>query len=134
MKQTNLSKLMPVMLAFFCMGFVDMVGIATNYVKVDFGLNDTLANLLPSMVFFWFFIFAVPTGMLMNRIGRRRTVLLSLAVTLLSLVLPLFGYSFALMIVSFSLLGIGNTLMQVSVNPLLSNIVQGDRLASSLTF
>ena len=126
MKQTNLSKLMPVMLAFFCMGFVDMVGIATNYVKVDFGLNDTLANLLPSMVFFWFFIFAVPTGMLMNRIGRRRTVLLSLAVTLFSLVLPLFGYSFALMIVSFSLLGIGNALMQTSLNPLMSSVVSGN--------
>ena len=134
MKQANLSKLIPVMLAFFCMGFVDMVGIATNYVKVDFSLNDTLANLFPSLVFFWFFIFAVPTGMLMNRIGRRKTVVLSLVVTLLSLVLPLLGYSFALMMVSFSLLGIGNTLMQVSVNPLLSNIVQGDRLASSLTF
>ena len=122
------------MLAFFCMGFVDMVGIATNYVKVDFGLNDTLANLFPSMVFFWFLIFSVPTGMLMNRIGRRKTVLLSLAVTILSLALPLFSYSFAMMLISFSLLGIGNTLMQVSINPLLSNIVRGNRLASSLTF
>ena len=134
MKQTNISKLIPVMLAFFCMGFVDMVGIATNYVKVDFGLNDTLANLFPSMVFFWFLIFSVPTGMLMNRIGRRKTVLLSLAVTILSLALPLFSYSFAMMLISFSLLGIGNTLMQVSINPLLSNIVRGNRLASSLTF
>ncbi len=134
MKQTNISKLIPVMLAFFCMGFVDMVGIATNYVKVDFGLNDTLANLFPSMVFFWFLIFSVPTGMLMNRIGRRKTVLLSLAVTILSLVLPLLGYSFVMMLVSFSLLGIGNTLMQVSINPLLSNVVRGNRLASSLTF
>ena len=122
------------MLAFFCMGFVDMVGIATNYVKVDFGLNDTLANLFPSMVFFWFLIFSVPTGMLMNRIGRRKTILLSLAVTILSLVLPLLGYSFVMMLVSFSLLGIGNTLMQVSINPLLSNVVRGNRLASSLTF
>ncbi len=122
------------MLAFFCMGFVDMVGIATNYVKTDFHLNDTLANLLPSMVFFWFLIFSVPTGMLMNRIGRRKTVVWSLVVTALSLVVPLFSYSFASMLVSFSLLGIGNALMQVSVNPLLSNIVKGDKLASSLTF
>lgn len=122
------------MLAFFCMGFVDMVGIATNYVKTDFHLNDTFANLLPSMVFFWFLIFSVPTGMLMNRIGRRKTVVWSLVITALSLVVPLFSYSFASMLVSFSLLGIGNALMQVSVNPLLSNIVKGDKLASSLTF
>lgn len=125
--------LIPVMFSFFTMGFVDLVGIATNYVKADFQLSDTLANLLPSMVFFWFLIFSVPTGMLMNKIGQRKTVLLSIVVTVAALLLPLFNYSFASMLISFSLLGIGNTLMQVSLNPLLSNIVSGNRLASTLT-
>ena len=126
-------KIIPVILAFFAMGFVDLVGIATNYVKADFDLSDTVANLFPSMVFFWFLIFSVPTGMLMNRIGRRKTVLLSLIVTTAALALPYLNYSFESMLVSFSLLGIGNTLMQVSINPLLSNIVRGEKLASSLT-
>lgn len=126
-------KVIPVMLAFFAMGFVDLVGIATNYVKADFDLSDTVANLFPSMVFFWFLIFSVPTGMLMNKIGRRKTVLLSLVVTAAALLIPVLNYSFVSMLVSFSLLGIGNTLMQVSINPLLSNIVKGDKLASSLT-
>ena len=125
--------LIPVMFSFFTMGFVDLVGIATNYVKADFHLSDTLANLLPSMVFFWFLIFSVPTGMLMNKIGQQKTVLLSIVVTVAALLLPLINYSFASMLISFSLLGIGNTLMQVSLNPLLSNIVTGNRLASSLT-
>ena len=123
--------LIPVMFSFFTMGFVDLVGIATNYVKADFQLSDTLANLLPSMVFFWFLIFSVPTGMLMNKIGQRKTVLLSIVVTVAALLL--LNYSFASMLISFSLLGIGNTLMQVSLNPLLSNIVSGNRLASTLT-
>lgn len=126
-------KVIPIMLAFFAMGFVDLVGIATNYVKADFDLSDTVANLFPSMVFFWFLIFSVPTGMLMNKIGRRKTVLLSLVVTAVALLVPVLNYSFASMLVSFSLLGIGNTLMQVSINPLLSNIVKGEKLASSLT-
>ena len=125
--------LIPVMFSFFTMGFVDLVGIATNYVKADFQLSDTLAHLLPSMVFFWFLIFSVPTGMLMNKIGQRKTVLLSIVVTVAALLLPLLNYSFASMLISFSLLGIGNTLMQVSLNPLLSNIVSGNRLASTLT-
>ena len=125
--------LIPVMFSFFTMGFVDLVGIATNYVKADFQLSDTLANRLPSMVFFWFLIFSVPTGMLMNKIGQRKTVILSIVVTVAALLLPLLNYSFASMLISFSLLGIGNTLMQVSLNPLLSNIVSGNRLASTLT-
>lgn len=127
-------KLIPVMFAFFVMGFVDLVGIATNYVKSDFNLSDTLANLLPSMVFLWFLVLSIPTGLLMNRIGRRKTVIVSLIVTAVSLLLPVIGYSFAIMMVSFCLLGIGNTLLQVSINPLLSNIVSKEKLASNITF
>lgn len=127
-------KLIPVMLAFFAMGFVDLVGIASNYVKADLNLTDSEANIFPSLVFFWFLIFSVPTGMLMNRTGRKKTVLLSLIVTFFSLLLPIFGDGYMLMLISFSLLGIGNALMQTSLNPLLSNIISGDKLASSLTF
>ena len=133
-KNSSLSKLIPVMLCFFAMGFVDLVGIASNYVKADLGLSDSQANIFPSLVFFWLLIFSVPTGMLMSRIGQQKTVLLSLIVTFASLLLPVFGDSYMLMLISFSLLGIGNALMQTSLNPLLSNIVRGDRLASSLTF
>lgn len=130
----SLAKLLPMMLCFFAMGFVDLVGIASNYVKADLNLTDSQANIFPSLVFFWFLIFSVPTGMLMNRIGRKKTVLLSLVVTFASLLLPVFGDGYALMLISFSLLGIGNALMQTSLNPLLSNVVSGERLASSLTF
>ncbi len=122
------------MLCFFAMGFVDLVGIASNYVKADLNLSDSEANLFPSLVFFWFLIFSVPTGMLMNRIGRKKTVLLSLVVTLFSLLLPLFGDSYTLMLLSFSLLGIGNALMQTSLNPLVSSVIRGGNLASTLTF
>ena len=122
------------MLCFFAMGFVDLVGIASNYVKEDLQLSDSTANVLPSLVFFWFLIFSVPTGMLMNKIGRKNTVLVSLVVTVVSLLMPLFGESFPLMLVSFSLLGIGNALMQTSLNPLVSSVIKGGNLASTLTF
>ena len=133
-QSVKIGRLIPVMLCFFAMGFVDLVGIASNYVKADLNLTDGQANIFPSLVFFWFLIFSVPTGILMNRIGRRKTVLLSLIVTFFSLLLPIFGDSYLIMLCSFSLLGIGNALMQTSLNPLLSNIISGDKLASSLTF
>lgn len=124
----------PVMLCFFAMGFVDLVGTASNYVQKDLALTDTQANLFPSLVFFWFLIFSVPTGMLMNRIGRKKTVLISLVITAASLFIPVFGDSYAVMLISFSLLGIGNAIMQTSLNPLVSNLISGDKLASTLTF
>lgn len=128
------SVLIPVMLCFFAMGFVDLVGIASNYVKEDLALNDATANMIASLVFFWFLIFSVPTGMLMNRIGRKNTVLLSLAVTVLALLMLVFGQSFAVLLVAFSLLGIGNALLQTSLNPLVSVVTGGENLASTLTF
>ena len=131
--KTNRLAIIPVMLCFFAMGFVDLVGIASNYVKEDLALNDATANMFPSLVFFWFLVFSVPTGMLMNRIGRKNTVLLSLLITAVALLLPLFGESFLLMLVAFSLLGIGNTLMQTSLNPLVSMVIEGN-LAATLTF
>ncbi|MCQ2114796.1 MAG: MFS transporter [Bacteroidales bacterium] len=131
----NKAAILSVMLCFFAMGFVDLVGIASNYVKEDLQLTDSVANIFPSLVFFWFLLFSVPTGMLMNRIGRKNTVLISLGVTVLSLLLPLFGENFPIMLASFSLLGIGNAIMQTSLNPLVTTVMGNDNnLASTLTF
>ena len=134
MGQTKKFAIIPLMLCFFAMGFVDLVGIASNYVKEDLQLNDSTANIFPSLVFFWFLIFSVPTGMLMNKIGRKKTVMLSLVVTIVSLFIPLFGNNFAIMLTAFSLLGIGNALMQTSLNPLVATVMGGGNLASTLTF
>lgn len=131
--QSSIKKLLPVLFGFFIMGLVDLVGIATNYVKKDFALSDTLANLLPMTLFLWFAILSVPTGMLMNKLGRKRTVVISMAISLLAMLLPLVSYNFPMILVAFGLLGIGNTIIQVSLNPLLTNVVRGDRLTSSLT-
>lgn len=126
--------LIPVMLSFFVMGFVDLVGVAANHMQADFALSDTMANLCPAMVFLWFLLFSIPAGILMNYIGRRKTVLLSLFITTVSLLIPLLHYEFVMMLISFSLLGIGNVLLQVSLNPLVSNVVSERHLASSLSF
>lgn len=133
-RKSFLLQIIPVMLCFFVMGFVDLVGTASNYVQKDLNLTDSQANLFPSLVFFWFLIFSVPTGMLMNKIGRKKTVLISLIVTVASLFIPAFGDSYAVMLISFSLLGIGNAIMQTSLNPLVTNLISGDKLASTLTF
>ena len=132
--KVSLLQIIPVMLCFFAMGFVDLVGTASNYVQKDLQLTDAQANLFPSLVFFWFLIFSVPTGVLMNKIGRKKTVLISLAVTIVSLIIPLFGNDYTTRLVAFSLLGIGNAIMQTSLNPLVSNLISNDKLASTLTF
>ncbi|OTA25990.1 MFS transporter [Alloscardovia macacae] len=139
-KKAGIIQIIPVFIAFFTMAFVDLVGTATNYVKPEFNFSNSTANLFTTMVFFWFLILSIPTSMLMNKIGRRKTVIVAIWVTVAAMFVPLVAYMgasgdarFALMVVSFCLLGMGNALMQVSLNPLMALFATGDRLASMLT-
>jgi len=133
MKLLSTSKAVPVFLGFFVMGFIDLVGIATNYARVDFGLKASVANLLPLMVFLWFALFSFPFSLLMNRTGRKKMVIAGLIITSLSLLLPFIKYNFPLLLVGFAGVGIGNTILQVSVNPLLGNVIDTDKMAAALT-
>ncbi len=126
--------IIPILLGFFVMGFVDVVGISANYVKDDFNLSDTMANLLPSAVFLWFFVFSIPTGLLMARWGKRKVVAASMLVTGIAMLLPFVAYNFATMMLTFAMLGIGNTMLQVSLNPLCAGLVDKNRQASILTW
>lgn len=133
-KEFSLVRLFPVMFGFFVMGFVDIIGVGTNNVKADFSyLNDTQANLLSLSCFFWFLVLAVPTGMLMNRIGRKNTVLLSFLLHVVAMIVPLVVYDFASVMVAFGLLGMANTLLQVSLNPLVTDVVGSGKVTGTLT-
>lgn len=129
----SVMKLLPVLFSFFVMGFVDVVGISVSYVKNDFALNDTTANLLPMLVFLWFAVCSLPIGIMMRHIGRKKTVQISAVTTVIGMMIPLLDYSFPIVLTAFALLGIGNTILQVSLNPLVTNVSRADKLTSMLT-
>jgi fucose permease len=130
---TSLTKVLPVVFGFFIMGFVDLIGTAINYVKADFSLNDSTANLLALSCFFWFLVLSIPTGFLMNRVGRKNTVLISFLFTFVGLLIPWIAYNFTFVLIAFALIGIGNTIIQVALNPLVTNVVAKEKLTGSLT-
>ena len=129
----NISKVLPVLFGFFVMGFCDVVGISTSYVKQDFGLNETVAGFIPSMVFIWFLLLSIPAAMIMNKLGRKNMVQISNVITFVGMVIPFVSYNLVTCMLAFVLLGVGNTILQVALNPLLTNVVKGDALTSSLT-
>lgn len=133
MKAKQLSNIGAVLFSFFVMGFCDIVGISSDYAREAFGWSQTMAGLLPSMVFVWFLFFSVPIGVKMNKWGRKNTVLLGMAVTIVGMVIPLMGTSWACLM-GYAALGIGNAILQVSENPLIKNVVSDEKmLTSSLT-
>lgn len=132
-KNNSTITLLPVLFGFFIMGFCDLVGISVTYAKDQFNWSEMQGNFLPSMVFIWFLVLSVPTAMLMNRTGRKNTVLLSFLITFAGMLIPFLRFNEITCYIAFGLLGIGNTILQVSLNPLLTNVVAGDKLTSNLT-
>jgi fucose permease len=129
----NLLKILPVLFSFIVMGFVDIIGVATEYVKKDFALTDFIAQFLPMMVLLWFFVLSVPAGVLQDKFGKRNMLNIGMAIQAIGLGLPFIHYSFPMMFAAFILLGIGNTVIQVSANPLLQDVTPTDKLASFLS-
>ena len=133
MKAKQVSSIGAVLFSFFVMGFCDLVGISSDYAREASGWSQTMAGLLPSMVFVWFLFLGVPVGIKMNKWGRKNTVLLGMAVTIVGMMVPLIGTSWAC-IIGYAALGIGNAILQVSENPLIKNVVTDEKiLTSSLT-
>ncbi len=133
-QKIKINQFLPVMFGFFVMGFIDLIGIASNYIKQDFQLSDTVANLILIMVYVSFVLFSIPTGILMGKIGRRKTVFASIVITSIALFVPMASYNFVTILLALAMLAVGNTMLQVSLNPLVGDIVPDSKLASSLTF
>jgi FHS family L-fucose permease-like MFS transporter len=133
-KKVELNKILPVLMAFFVMSFVDLVGIGVDRVSKDMNLSATLSQLIPSATFLWFFLLSVPVGVMQSRLGKKFMLNIGMGVTALGMLVPFFLYSFSMVLVGFALLGIGNTIVQVSANPLIVDVVPSNRAPSFLSF
>ena len=132
-KKNSLKQFLPVIFSFYVMGFVDVVGLATGYIKQDFGLSNGVAQILPFMVFIWFALLAIPTGVFQDNSGKRLTVNIGMVLTGIGVLIPFFHYSLTTAIIGFAVLGIGNTILQVSANPLLLDISSDESKAANLS-
>ena len=133
-KQNSIMTAFPVLFGFFVMGFCDIVGISSDYVQRSFNWSPMMTGFVPSMVFVWFLFLGIPIGNRMNKWGRKNTVLVSMVITIVGMILPLLAYDGVTCMVAYALLGIGNAILQVSLNPLLNNVITNKAfLTSSLT-
>ena len=130
MKAKQVACVSAVLFAFFIQGFCDIVGISSEYAREAFGWSHTVAGFLPSMVFVWFLFLGIPVGIKMGTWGRKRTVLMGLAVTFVGMMVPLIGTSWACL-VGYAALGIGNAVIQVSQNALLRNVFADEKMLTS---
>jgi fucose permease len=128
--------MLPLLAGFFVMGFGDIIGTVMNQVKAECAANaESISWLMPIFAYVWFLVISIPTGVLSGRIGRKNSVLVSLAVTVAAMVVPLFANAerWYLYVAAFALVGIGNTVIQAALPALMSNVVAPWQLASRIS-
>ena len=128
--------MLPLMAGFFVMGFGDIIGTVMIQVKDECAAHaDQISWLMPIFAYVWFLVISIPTGILCGRIGRKNAVMVSLAVTVAALFVPLAASAerWYLYVVAFALIGIGNTIIQAALPALLSNVVAKDQITSRIS-
>lgn len=133
-KKINLAFVLPVLMSFFVMSFCDLIGIASDRAKDELVFSDTIKGIIPFAVFIWFFILSVSVGTLQDRFGKRNILNIGMIITSIGLFLPYFNFNLTTLLIGFAFLGIGNTIVQVSANPLLVDVVSGEKASSFLSF
>ncbi len=133
MRGQSIKLIAPVLLSYIVMGFVDIVGVSTGYAQRDFSLTPDMAQLIPSMVFVWFFVLSIPVGVLQSRLGKKRILITGVFLTALGMFVPFIHYSYPTLLLSFLFLGVGNTVIQVASNPLLKDAVPESKFSSFMS-
>lgn len=128
--------LLPILAGFFVMGFGDIIGTVMIQVKNECAAHaDEISWLMPIFAYCWFLVISIPTGILCGRLGRKNAVMISLAVTLAAMLMPLAASAerWYLYVAAFALIGIGNTIIQAALPALLSNVVAKDQITSRIS-
>lgn len=132
----NKSTLYPALMGFFIMGFCDIIAPITGKISEQYADHAALVSFLPSMVFLWLLLLSTPLASLANRRGRKFVALIGYALTIAGLTIPFAagkGCDLIWYFIGFALVGMGNTAVQVAVNPMLAMIVPKAKMTSYLT-
>lgn len=119
--QTLLMPLLIVGVLFFVIGFgVGISGFLTPFLKDALNLSVTQSYLVTAAIFSAFVIFGSPAGFVIKKIGYKQSIVVALVVMAIGMVLFVPSASkgsFPIFLIALFVGGIGNTLLQASVNP-----------------
>ena len=128
--------LLPILAGFFVMGFGGIIGTVMFQIKNECAAHaDRISYLIPIFAYLWFVVISIPTGLMCGRIGRKKTVLVSLFVTIVAMALAFAANAerWWVYVVAYALIGIGNTIIQAALPALMSNVVAPELITSRIS-
>ncbi|NRB46616.1 MAG: sugar MFS transporter [Saprospiraceae bacterium] len=109
-----------ILLTFFVISFLtNMIGPLVPDIIDSFDLSLTLVALLPFAFFIAYGLMSIPSGMLIERYGEKKVILVAFGCAFLGAFLFASGPSYGMYIVSLFFIGAGMAMLQVAINPLL---------------
>jgi MFS transporter, FHS family, L-fucose permease len=109
-----------VFLIFFVISFLtNIIGPLIPDIIRSFGLSLGLAGFLPFSFFVAYGVMSIPAGVLVERFGEKKVLLISFLVAALGSWSFALRPTFGIALVSLFLIGIGMAMLQVALNPLL---------------
>ena len=120
---------------FFLIGFITtMNNSLIDYLKDAFNLNE-VEKQLPNTFFYGAYIFSIPVGYLLNRIGYKNGIITSLGLISLGFFLCIPGVALGYygFLSAISVFAIGIVILQVAANPYVNALGSPETAASRLT-
>lgn len=109
-------------LAYFTFGMMYVLGALTPNVIAEYSLSRFAAGLLGSAFYFAYTLCAIPTGLLMDRLGGRLLILSGVFLMGLGCLVVSRAHSYPLILAMVFAVGVGVTMLQTSGNPLIKQL------------
>lgn len=120
--------------AYFTFGMMGVLGALTPDIITEFHLSRFEAGLLGSSLFVAVATFALPSGMLADRIGARRVILSGVALMSVACFLVSQLRNYPLILSMMFTIGAGVTMLQTSANPLIQRLDAPQNYHRNLTY
>jgi len=109
-----------IMLTFFVISFLtNILGALNPNVSKGYGLTETMAGFLPFAFFIAYGVMSIPSGVLVEKWGEKRMMVIAFALAFLGVLIFVFHPTFSIFLISLFTVGTGMAALQVVINPLL---------------
>src|ERR1019366_1206651 len=120
--------------AYFTFGLTGVVGTLTPDIIAGFHLTRAAAGLIGTSTFLAVALFAMPSGLLADRLGARRVILAGVGLMPLGFLMLSQAESYPLVIAMVFAIGTGVTMLQPSGSPMIQQLDAPQNYHRNLTF
>ena len=109
-----------ILIIWFVISFVtNILGPLMPIIIETYQLSLTMAGFLPFSFFLAYGVMSIPAGVMIEKLGKKKSMLIAFSLNLLGTLLFAFNPQYSMALASLFVIGIGMAMLQVIINPLM---------------